>query len=83
MMVIKSRSMRWAKHLALMGKIRNAHKTLVGKPEEKRRLGSHIYKWEVNIKINLIEVGVGFVNWFYLARDTDRLRAPVNTNPVP
>jgi hypothetical protein len=36
--IIKSRSMRWAGHVARMEK-RNACRLLMGKPEGKRRLG--------------------------------------------
>jgi hypothetical protein len=36
--VIKSRSMRWAGHVARMGKM-NAYKILMRKPEGKRQLG--------------------------------------------
>jgi hypothetical protein len=37
--IIKSRRMRWAGHVALMGENRNAYRLLVGKPEGKRPLG--------------------------------------------
>jgi hypothetical protein len=49
--VIKSRSMRWAGHVAPMGVMRNAHSFLVEKTERKRpleRLGVHgriILEW--------------------------------------
>jgi hypothetical protein len=33
--IIKSRRMRWARNLALMGEKRNAYRLLVGKPEGK------------------------------------------------
>jgi hypothetical protein len=33
-MVIKSRSMRWVRHVARMGDMRNAYNTLAGNPEE-------------------------------------------------
>jgi hypothetical protein len=36
---VKSRRMRWASHVARMGKKRNAYRLLVGKPEGKRPLG--------------------------------------------
>jgi len=36
--VIKSRRMRWAGHLARMGKRRGVYKVLVGKPDGKRPL---------------------------------------------
>jgi len=34
--VIKSETMRWAGHVALMGQMRNAYNILVGKPKGKR-----------------------------------------------
>jgi hypothetical protein len=37
--VIKSRRMRWAGHVASMGKEREVYRVLVGKPEGKRPLG--------------------------------------------
>jgi hypothetical protein len=37
--VIKSRRMRYARHIARMGDKRNAYNILVGKPKEKRWLG--------------------------------------------
>jgi hypothetical protein len=37
--IIKSRSMRWVRHVARMGEKRNAYRLLVGKPEGKRPLG--------------------------------------------
>jgi hypothetical protein len=43
--VIKSRRMRWAGHVARMGKGRGVYKVLVGKPEEKRPLGRPIRRW--------------------------------------
>jgi hypothetical protein len=38
--MIKSRRMRWAGHLALIGEKRNAYRIFVGKPEGKTPLGS-------------------------------------------
>jgi hypothetical protein len=37
--IIKSRSMRWAGHVAGMGQKKNMYRLLVGKPEGKRPLG--------------------------------------------
>jgi hypothetical protein len=36
--IMMSRRMRWAGHIARMGKQRNAYRLLVGKPEGKRSL---------------------------------------------
>jgi hypothetical protein len=38
-MMIKSRRMRWAGHIARVGEMRNAYKFLTVKPEGKRQLG--------------------------------------------
>jgi hypothetical protein len=63
--IIKSRRMRWAGHVARMGKKRNAYRLLVGKPEGKR--------------MDLGEVGWGDVDWIGLAKDRNRWRALVNS----
>ena len=52
---------------------------LVGKPEGKRPLGRPRLRWEVNIKMNLQEVGGGCGDWMELAQDRDRWRALVST----
>jgi hypothetical protein len=57
--VIKSRRMRWAGHVALMGERRGAYRALVGKPEGSRPLGRPRRKWEDNIKMDLRQVGWG------------------------
>jgi hypothetical protein len=44
--VTKSRRMRWAGHTALMGKMSNAYKILVGKPEDRRLLGRPSHRWK-------------------------------------
>ena len=37
--------MRWARHVACMGKKRNAHINLVGKTEGIRPFGANKYRW--------------------------------------
>jgi hypothetical protein len=49
----KSRRLRWAGHVARMGKTRNDYRTLVGKPEGKLPLGRPRRKWVDNIKVDL------------------------------
>jgi hypothetical protein len=44
---------------------------LVGKPEGKRPLGRPRLRWEVNIKMDLQEVGGGCGDWMELAQDRD------------
>jgi hypothetical protein len=77
--IIKSRRMRWAGHVALMGEKSNAYKLRVGKPDEKRQLGRPRRRWVDNIRMDLGEVGWGDVDWIGLAPDKDRLGAVVNS----
>jgi hypothetical protein len=76
--VIKSRRMRWAGHVARMGKERGVYRVLVGRPECKRPLGRPRRRWEYNIKIGLREIRVNVANWIRLAQDRVQLRAFVN-----
>ena len=55
--VIKSRRMGWAGHVASVGERRSVYGVLVGKPEGKRPIGRPRRKWEDNIKTDLQEVG--------------------------
>jgi hypothetical protein len=61
-----------------MGEKRNMYKLLVGKPERKRPLGRLRCRWIDNIKMDLLEIGVGAVDWTGLAQDKYRWRALVN-----
>ena len=51
--VIKSRIMRWAGHVARMGKERGVYRVLVGKPEGRRPLGRPRRRWVDNIRMDL------------------------------
>jgi hypothetical protein len=62
-----------------MGDKRNAYRLLVGKPEGKRPLGRARRSWVDNIRMDLVEVGWGVVDWIGLAQDRDRWRALVNS----
>jgi hypothetical protein len=73
--VIKSRRMKWAGHVAHMEERRGIYRVLVGKPEGKRLLGRHRYRWEDNIKKDLQEVGCGGMDWIELAQNRERGRA--------
>jgi hypothetical protein len=57
--MIKSRRMRLAGHVALMGERRGVYRALVEKIEGKRPLGRPRRRWEDNIKRDLQEVGWG------------------------
>ena len=70
--------MKWARHVARMGKGRVVYRALVGKPEGNRPLGKPRHRWEDNIKMDLREVEGGG-DRMELAQDRDRWRALVNT----
>ena len=76
--VIKSRRMRWTGHVARMGEERGVYRVLVGKPEGKRPLGRPRRKWVDNIRMDLQEVGCGYMDWIGLAQDRERWRMLVS-----
>ena len=51
---------------------------LVGKRERKKPLGRPRRRWEDNIKMDLQEVGWGYVDWIDLAQGRNRWRSLVN-----
>jgi hypothetical protein len=63
----------------IMGQKRNAYRLLVGKPEGKRPLGRPRRRWVDNIRMDLVEVGWGDVDWIGLAQDRDKWRALMNS----
>ena len=68
--------MRWAGHIASMG--RGVYRVLVGKPEGQRPLGRLRRRWKDNIKMDLLKVGCGSMDWIELAQDRDRWWSLVN-----
>ena len=76
--MIKSRRTRWPGHVARMVEKRGAYRVLVGKPEGKRPLGRPKRRWADNIRMDLQEVGCGYVDWIGLAQDRDRWRTLVS-----
>ena len=55
-----------------------AYRVLVRKPEGKRPLGRPRLIWVDNIRMDLQEVGCGYVDRIGLAQDTDRWRKLVS-----
>jgi hypothetical protein len=55
-----------------MGEKRNVYRLLVGKPEGERPLGRPRCRWVDNIKMDLLEIGWGGVDWSGLAQDRDK-----------
>jgi hypothetical protein len=64
--VIKSRRMRWAGHVALMGAGRGVYGVLVVRPEGKRPLGRPRRRSEDTIKMDLRDIGIDGANWVRL-----------------
>jgi hypothetical protein len=76
--IIKAR-MRWVGHVTQMQEKRNTYWLLVGKPEGRRPPGRPRCRWLDNIRMDLVEVRWGDVDWIGLAQDRDRWRALVNS----
>jgi len=76
--VIKSRRMRWVGHVARMGEERGVYRVMVEKPEGRRPLGKPRRRWLDNIRMDLLEVGCGYMDWIGLAKDRDRWRTLVS-----
>jgi len=64
--VIKSRRMRWAGHVARMSEERGVCRVLLGKPEGRRPLGRPRRRWVDNIRMDLQDVGCGYMDWIGL-----------------
>jgi len=69
--------MRWAGNMARMGKERGAYRVLVGKPDGKSHWGD-LGVWVDNIRMDLQEVGCGYMDWIGLAQDRDGWRRLVS-----
>ena len=76
--VIKSRRMRWTGHVARMGEERVVCRVLVEKPVGKRPLARPRRGWVDNSRMDLQEVGYGYMDWIGLAQDRDRWRTLVS-----
>ena len=72
------RYVRGVKFVHLLGEERGVYRVLVGKPEGERPLGRPRRRWVDNIRMDLQEVGCGYVYWIGLAQDRDRWRTLVS-----
>jgi len=61
-----------------MGEERGVYRVLVGKPEGKRQLGRLRRRWVDNIRMDLHEVGFGYMDWIGLTQDRDKWRTLVS-----
>jgi hypothetical protein len=59
----KSRRMQWAGLVARIGNNRSVYRLLVRKPEGKRLRGRPRHRWMNNIRMDLLETGLGSVDW--------------------
>jgi len=76
--VIKWRRMRWVGHVRRMGEDRWVYRVLVGKPEGKRPVGRPGRRCVDNIRMDLQEVGCGYMDLIGLTQDRDRWRTLVS-----
>jgi len=61
-----------------MGEEMGVYRILVGKQEGKRSLGRPRRRWVGNIRMDLQEVGCGYMDWIGLAQDRNRRRTLVS-----
>jgi len=54
------------------------YRVLLGKPEGRRPLERPRRRWVDNIRMDLQEVGCGYMDWIGLAQDRDRWRTLVS-----
>jgi len=54
------------------------YRVLVGIPKGRRPLGRPRRRWVDNIRVDLQEVGCGYMVWICLAQDRDRWRTLVS-----
>ena len=76
--VIQSIRMRWAGHVARMDEERGVCRVLVGKLEGRKPLRRPRRRWVDNIRMDLQEVGCGYMDWIGLAQDRERWRTLVS-----
>jgi len=54
------------------------YRVLLGKPEGRRPLGRPRHGWVDNIRMDLQDVGCGYMDWIGLAQERDRWRRLVS-----
>jgi hypothetical protein len=67
--IIKPRRMRWEGYIARMGEMWSVHRLLIGKAEGKRPLGRPRHTQVDKLKMDLVEIGLGELDWIGLAQD--------------
>ena len=75
---MKSRRIRWVRHVASIGEGRGVYRVLMGKPEGKGPFERATRRWEDDIKMDIQEVRCVGMDWTDLAYDRDRCPELVN-----
>ena len=70
--------MKWAGRVERMVEETGVYRVLVGKLEGKKPLGRPRRRWVDNIRMDLQEVGCGYMDWIGLAQDRDGWRTLVS-----
>jgi hypothetical protein len=63
------RRKKWAGHVARTGEKRKSYRLLVSKPEGKRPLARTRRRWVAKVKIDLVGIKWGSLDWIVLAQD--------------
>lgn len=82
-MMVKLRRIKWIRHVACVGVMRNAYEVLVRKTEEKESLGISVYKWGTIIKRD--RDGMDWIDWGHgMDRSVTRLeiKLPLVTEQI-
>jgi hypothetical protein len=77
--LIGSKRMRWASHIARIRAMRNTYRILAVQHEGKRPRGRPRRRWEDNVRMNLMEIGWEGAGWIHLAQVRDQWRTLLNT----
>jgi len=70
--------MKWVGNVARMGEGRGVYRVLLGKTEGRIPMGRRRRRWVDNIRMDLQEVGCGYMDWIGLAQDRERWRTLVS-----
>ena len=70
--------MRWAGHVARIDEEMGVYRFFVGKAEGRRPLGRPRHRWVDNNRMDLQEVGCGYIDWIGLPQDRERWRKLVS-----
>ena len=76
--MVPTYSVLWLGMWRVWVKERGVYRVLVGRSEGKRPLGRPRHRWVDNIRMDLQEVGCGYVDWIGLAQDRDKWRTVVS-----